>query len=212
MKISSISPSKLQMYADCPACFLLCMQGKQQQTSAAMRFGTKVHKAIELFHKYEKTEADEDVQPYLDAYMEEYDSEYTIAEEFWKVPLFDTGMLLSTKADLIKDNMLIDHKTSKRPYSQEFVDVQHQVTAYSYSWSQKYSQKEDRVRFNIFITDPKPGEELLQILDTQRTEQDILQWKEWVFEVLVGIENDQFEPRKARWHNYDGCPFYEERE
>lgn len=212
MKLYSISPSKLQAYADCPRCFLLSMQKGKFVPNAAMIFGTRVHKAIESYHRNGIVDVDEDLQIYLDAYMEKYDEDFDAAEEFWKVQLLDTDMALNLKIDLIKDNILIDHKTASRMYSQQDVDEQKQLSAYSWAWSKKFDIREDHIRFNIFLTNPKPDQEILQIIDTERTPEDLLEWEEWTREILSGIANDEFEPKPARWHNYEECPFYKERE
>lgn len=212
MNIEFISPSTLQLYADCPRCFLLKAQGKRQVTTGAMAFGTRLHKAIERYHKEGLFEFSEDIADYMELYMLEYDRDYQVAEEFWKVDLFDSGVTLRLKIDLIKDDFLIEHKTSSRPYTQQFVDMHRQATAYSWAWGQLYTEREKAIRFNIFVTNPKPDEELLQILETHRTGADFLEWEEWVRSILVGIENDEFEPLPARWHNYPECPMYKERE
>lgn len=176
-----------------------------------MFFGTRLHKAIEEYHKYGRQFFDDDLQDFLDEYMAEYDRDFQTCEEFWKLPLLDTDVQLSLKIDLVKNDMLIEHKTSSTPYSQEFLDGQRQVTAYSWAWHQLYTEKEKNIRFNIFITQPKLGSEIFQVMDTTRSEEDFAEWEIWVREILDGIAADYFEPKKARWHNYEECPYYKER-
>lgn len=213
MKIYTISPSRLQLYSDCPRCFFLQATGHRQMTTGAMTFGTRLHKAIEDYHKevYVPDFAP-DLKPFMEEYMAMYDQEYQVAEDFWNVQLLDTDIMFKTKVDLVKDDLLIDHKTSARPYTQEFVDGNRQLTGYAWAWRQLYTEPEKGVRINLFLTNAKAGEPLLQTIDTYRDESHFTEWTEWVREILAGIEADQFEAKEARWHNFRDCPFYKERE
>ena len=178
-----------------------------------MKFGNRLHLALAAYHKDQIDICDEDLQAFLNEYKTIYDFEYQVVEEFWSVSLFDTAIQLRTKVDLIKDDFLIDHKTSSRPYTQDLIDSQLQVTAYAYSWHQKFDEPEQGIKFNVFNTNPKPGQELLQVLETHRTQEHFDEWEEWVRKILDGIENNRFEPNpQAKWHNFPGCEFYKERE
>lgn len=182
-------------------------------TTGAMQFGTRLHKAIEDYHKEDYVpDFAPDLLPYMEEYMAMYDSDYQVCEEFWDVPLLDTDITFKMKVDLVKDDLLIDHKTSARPYSQEFVDNHRQLTGYAWSWRRLYTEPEKAVRINLFLTNPKEGDPLLQVIDTYRDQSHFDDWEAWVREILAGIEADQFEGKEARWHNFVDCPFYKERE
>lgn len=208
MILKTISPSKLQMYADCPRCFYLCIEKYPQVTTGDMTFGTRLHKAIELYHKEGLQFVDPDLQDYLDEYTEVYDRDFEIAEEFWQVPLFDTDVKLNLKIDLVKDGFVTDHKTSKRTFTQGYVDQMRQLTAYAYAYRVKFEQEEKGLRINLFNTNPDPGVALMTVIDTVREQLHFDQWEEWVYEILQGIEDDYFEPKKAMWHNYALCPMF----
>lgn len=212
MTIYATSPSALELYASCPYCWYLKITGKPQQPTEAMKFGIRLHAALQQYHQEVYVpEFSPDLQPYLDEYMKVYDQEYQICETFWSVPLFDTGINLKMKLDLVKDDFIIDHKTSAREYSQQYVDKMRQLTFYSYGWRQQYTEPETGVRVNLFFTDRKPGEELLEIINSSRQESDFEELKEWVMPLLEGIENDQFEPNeRGRFHNFPDCPFFKE--
>lgn len=177
----------------------------------AIIWGSRMHKAIELYHKEGTDAVDEDLQPYLDEYMLVNDQEFDVCEKFWRVPLLDTDMMLNLKVDLIKDNILIDHKTSSKLPTQQEIDEQKQLSAYSYAWRHLYTEPEDGIKFNYFLTNPKPGEKLMHVMETSRSDEDLLSWEQWTREILQGIANDEFEPKEARWHNFEDCPLYRER-
>lgn len=212
MIIKSISPTKLQAYADCPRCFLLSLQkGKFVQTPAII-WGSRMHKALEQYHKLGYDTTDEDLQPYLDEYMKLNSQDFDVCEQFWKVPLLDTDIMLNLKVDLVKDNILIDHKTVSSLPTQEKIDQQKQLSAYSWAWRQMYDEPEDKIQFNYFLTNPKPGQELMHILSTSRNEDSLKEWEEWTYKILNGIAMDEFEPSEwAPWHNFEDCPLYVER-
>lgn len=171
-----------------------------------------MHRALELYHKEGIEETAEDLQDYLDEYAAINNQDFDLCEEKWEVPLLDTDIMLRLKIDLIKDNILQDHKTTARIPTQQEIDQQKQLSGYSWAWTQKYHQREDFIRFNFFNTNPKPGEKLFTWMDTERTQADINEWVEWTRQILDGIANDRFDPKPARWHNYEDCPLYVERE
>lgn len=212
MKLYTISPSRLELYSMCPFCFYLNATGKPQRTTNAMRFGTRLHNMLKDYHREVYADIPEDLAPYLAEYEKIYDPEYQVVEEEWLTELFDTGINLKMRVDLVKDDLLIEHKTSARPYSQNYVDKMRQLTAYSWSWRQLYTEPETCIRVNVFSTDEN-AERKLDIFETKRDENDFAEWKEWVLQQLAGIEADEFEPNEnGKWHNFEECPFYQEPE
>lgn len=208
MTLYTISPSGLEMYESCPYCFYLRYTGHKQETTEAMRFGTRLHNMLKNYHREVYPDIDEDLAPFLSEYEKIYDPEYQVVEDEWMTPLFDTGINLKMRVDLVKDDLLIEHKTSARPYSQQFVDKHRQLTAYSWAWRQLYSEPETAIRVNVFNT-AQNAERLLDIFETRRTEDDFLEWKDWVLQILAAIAQDEFEPNEAgKFHNYPECPFY----
>ena len=211
MKVHSLSPTSLELYHSCPYCFYLKYTGHPQETTEAMKFGIRLHSAVANYHKHGLFEFDEDLQDYLDLYMQEYTRDFQVCEEMWELPLFDTGITFKLKMDLIASDLLIEHKTSARPYSQAYVDMMRQLTAYSWAWGQLYQQREKGIKVNVFIKEPKDDEALLQTLETTRSAADFRDWEAWAKEIVTGIEADYFEPNeKGRYHNYSACQFYKE--
>jgi len=211
MKILKTSPSDLETYANCPYCWLLKAKGKRQAPTAAMLFGSRLHKAVENYHKEVYPETPEEMQKYIDEYENLYTQDYQVVEDFWSLPLLDTDITFNMKVDLVKDDFLIEHKTSARPYSQSFVDVHRQITAYSWAWRMLYTEPEQGIKVNVFLTNPKPEDDLIQVLETERTQDHYDEWSEWVKGVLSGIENDEFEPNEhGKYHNFPECPFYKD--
>jgi hypothetical protein len=206
MKITSISPTTLQLYEDCPNCFLLKVNLVKQQPSLPMMFGSKVHNAIEQYHRHETTEFDEDVQEYLDEYMSVYDCAFDVLEERMEVPLLDTDIVMPFKMDLIKDGWIMEHKTSSTRYTEDQIAKHKQTSAYSYAFRQIYGEEEKGIRFNVFCTKVKKNR--LECMDTFRTEEDLAYWEQWVRDILRNIEEDKFDPKPGLWHLYSICPFY----
>jgi CRISPR/Cas system-associated exonuclease Cas4 (RecB family) len=213
MIIEKTSPSDLETYSYCPYCWFLKHDGHRQAPTEAMKFGTRLHSAVKKYHRDGEFLFAEDLQEYLDLYMEQNTRDFETCEEMWEVPLFDTGILFRMKLDLVKDDALTEHKTSARPYSQAYVDTLRQLTAYSWAWGQLYLQREKEIKVNVFLTNPQPEDELIQTFITHRTAADWQIWEQWVRLQLRGIEQDEFEPNpKGRFHNFPECPFYKETE
>ena len=201
MKIYSISPTGLELYDHCPHCFFLKSKGIPQTTTEAMSFGIKVHDNIQRYHQDQSVLFfDPEVEDYLEEYAALYDRSYELCEERLKVPLFDTGINMTFKIDLVKDQIIYEHKTSRSWYSQEFVDSHRQATAYSYGFRSMYGGNEKAIVFNVFNT--KVEKDHLKTFETQRTEQDFLDFYEWVKDILYGIESDIFPTKPAPFHLY----------
>lgn len=211
MKIKTISPSKLAAYDNCPSCFFLSTQKAKFVQTPAIIWGLRMHKALEAYHKGGEIETDKDLQPYLNEYMAKYNQDFDVCEEFWRLPLLGTGITLVLKIDLVKDNVLTDHKTAKRLPTQEEIDEQKQLSAYSWAINEKFGIREDHIQFNYFLTEPEIGQPLFHELKTQRSLEDLSDWEDWTLEILDGIENDRFDPKPARFHNFADCPLYFER-
>lgn len=206
MKLKKIRVTNLDLYDACPYCFFLSQSGVRQQPNENMELGSSVHKAIETWHKKngEAIELEKRTVPFMEAYTKSNTPDFFASEYKFAVPLFDTGITLTGTIDLIKDDWIFEHKTSSTYYSQEKVDTHHQATAYSWAYRQVFQREEKGIRFNVLIKNKTP---LLQTLDTFRTDDDYRFWEDWVRGILKGIDNDQFQPKSGRWHNYKQCMY-----
>jgi hypothetical protein len=208
MQLQRIRTTSLSLYDSCPYCFYLKQSGVKEPEIPAFKFGTLVHSAVEEYAHGRSIQSivekyGYDVENYVSLYAEQYAVIPCETEVKFALPLFDTDVILTGHLDQIYGDWLMEHKTSSSKYTQEDVDRQRQVTAYSWAYRQLYGKPEAGIRFNIFIKNKKP---ILQCLDTYRTEEDYKEWEEWVRDILDNIKNDRFDPKPARFHIYSLCP------
>lgn len=204
MKIETIRVTSLDQYESCPYCWYLAASGVRQPFNANLSLGSRVHKAIEAYHTREpRSFITADALPFIDAYRTENTADFSFVEYKFVIPLFDTGIKLTGTMDMIKNEWIFEHKTSSSRYTQKQVDEHKQVTGYAYAYREIFKKEERGIKFNVLVKNKVPK---LQQLNTFRTAEDFLIWKEWVYGILQGIEKEKFDPKPSRWHNYKICP------
>lgn len=199
-KLKHLSYSSLSLFDTCPRCwYLKYVLGYEMPGNDAMNFGSKVHEAIECYHKTGKLpELIEDnsalfsgnsngylcatVNAYADVYKSE---DFDFVEERWDVPIIhptEEGRVLElplqVKIDRIWNKVIRDVKTSASRYKQEQIDGAKQTILYAYAYRQKFGENELGVAYDVLVKNKVPK---LQTLDTFVTDQDITDSLWWIW-------------------------------
>jgi PD-(D/E)XK nuclease superfamily len=209
MILKTIRVTAFDLFDSCPYCFYLTQCGVRQMPNKNLELGRKVHEAIESYHNG-KYQPQDETKGYVGAYGSAYKVDPTIKDpnekiEFSFTPTLIPGteILLTGKADRIKDEWIFDHKTSSSRYTQEQADKHQQTTLYSWLYRQTFHKSERGIRFNVLIKNKTP---LMQTVDTYRTEDDYKECFRHIYEVLEKIKNNEFDPQPGRFHNFKICP------
>lgn len=105
---------------------------------------------------------------------------------------------------------IVDHKTSRKPYSQRQVDNAPQATAYWWAYRELFGRDPFGFRYCVAVKQPGWPEESTQTLTTERSNRDVQHYIGLVGGVIDIIERGEFAPlglltEACRW-----CPYFQE--
>lgn len=216
MKIKTVHITSLQMYENCPHCWYLeNVVGVEKPKSPELDLGTKVHKAIEKWHKTGRKVLTMPEAPFLKAYIKHYGENYwnedsQLLEHKFEIelknPVTDapSGVLFAGTIDRVVDNWLFDHKTSKSNWSQEKADSDLQASGYYLAHYLLTGKLADGFTFNVLV---KNKTKVCRPVTTYREMNDLELVFERMMRSIKNIESENFKPNyKAWWHRYSICP------
>ena len=106
----------------------------------------------------------------------------------------DADFTLKGFIDLVtEEDLIIDHKTTKRSYSEEQVATDLQLTAYSLAYRMLEGKEERGLRFDVMVRTKEPK---IQHISTKRTQEDINRFLKLVDYVNKAIKTGIFYPRE----------------
>lgn len=78
-------------------------------------------------------------------------------EREFNLPIQDENYTLKGYIDLIdKNNLVIDHKTTKRSMRQDMIDSDLQLTTYSLAYRKLAGKEEKGLRFDVMVRTKQP--------------------------------------------------------
>lgn len=215
-----ISYSQLSFYEHCPRCYFLRYHvGVKTIAGQQLVFGSAVHNAIELYHKFGKVpdNLDRKVKAAFEVYAARYPANYLSYVEFGKdTPILfthpDTGEPLRKPFKLAIDGAhtrglahIAEHKTSAQAWTQDRVDGEHQATLYSFTFRQLFGMEEDGIVYNVIVK-PKFGSKYyLQTFRTRRDRSDYARFYYWADGILEKMERGEFNPSNYVTWKCDLC-------
>lgn len=115
-------------------------------------------------------------------------------ESEFNLPIEDEDYTLKGYIDLIdKNDLIIDHKTTKRSMRQDVIDSDLQLTAYSLAYRKVTGEKEKGLRFDVMVRTKVPK---IQQIPTTRSEEDIRRFLKRLVYVNKAIESGIFYPNE----------------
>ena len=116
---------------------------------------------------------------------------------------------ITGRYDRLEDNMIIEFKTSSKPYKQKDIDEATQASLYMFARYMATGKIPERFRYIILIKGRK--KEPIQVLETQRTKEDLSFMFRTIETVLEGIKGEQFSKGTGFMHNkFCDCQKYEQ--
>jgi len=117
-----------------------------------------------------------------------------IVEKEFELSFENVSYTLKGKLDLVdSQDIIIDHKTSKRSMQVESILSDLQLTCYALAYRQVLGLKERALRFDVMVRNKKPK---IQQLETQRTEEDINRFLKVLAYVSKAIHSNIFYPNE----------------
>jgi putative RecB family exonuclease len=115
-------------------------------------------------------------------------------ERGFNLPIDDQNYTLKGYIDLIdRDNLIVDHKTTKRSMRQDMIDSDLQLTTYSLAYRELVGKKEKGLRFDVMVRTKEPK---IQQIETYRRQEDIDRLMKLFRRVNKAIESGIFYPNE----------------
>lgn len=108
---------------------------------------------------------------------------------------------------ITEDDEIIEHKTSSKRYTRKQIDTEEQVTGYILAFEKMFERKPANVFYNVLV---KGKPEKNQLIDTNRTKQQLGMFIEKAKVQIEKIKKEKFEPKEGfycRWCEHaKRCP------
>lgn len=115
-------------------------------------------------------------------------------EREFNLPIQDENYTPKGYIDLIdKNNLVIDHKTTKRSMRQDMIDSDLQLTTYSLAYRKLAGKEEKSLRFDVMVRTKQPK---IQQIQTYRRQEDIERLVKLFRYVNKAIESGIFYPNQ----------------
>jgi len=117
-----------------------------------------------------------------------------VVEKEFELSFQNVDYTLKGKLDLVdSQDIIIDHKTTKRSMQEENVNTDLQLTCYSLAYRYVLGQQEKALRFDVMVRNKKPK---IQQIATQRTQEDIDRFLKLLAYVSKAIKSCIFYPNE----------------
>lgn len=117
-----------------------------------------------------------------------------VVEKEFELSFKNVDYTLKGKLDLVDNqDIIIDHKTTKRSMQEENINTDLQLTCYSLAYRHALGLKEKALRFDVMVRTKNPK---IQQLTTQRTQEDIDRFLKILAYVSTAIQKSIFYPNE----------------
>lgn len=117
-----------------------------------------------------------------------------VVEKEFELSFQNVDYTLKGKLDLVDNqDIIIDHKTTKRSMQEENINTDLQLTCYSLAYRHALGLQEKALRFDVMVRTKNPK---IQQISTQRTQEDIDRFLKILAYVSTAIQKSIFYPNE----------------